>query len=1203
MSNENQIARLRNVLQKPDTVLLIGSGVSLWSGLPTWGGLIHELATYVTSLGRDAGAISKELNGGDLLLAASYGVFELSQSEFSSFIRKFCGSESFKPAEIHRLLIELGPTSFVTTNYDTLIEDAADNNFVSRAGRRLQVVNNRNFVEIGQIIQSSSRDFIFKYHGDIRDSESIILTREQYQSLKSKFRIVNDALTVLLATRPVVMIGFGLRDPDFLSIKDDLMAAFSGPVGEHFAIMPDFTTQETDYWRKQYGIEVVSYATKKLDDGRSDHSALLSLLGSLQTRELAVKPISPPIDWKTLLSRVAGRYLARNRTTDEKIFPLRATVRKNQTTVWEGSVEQIFSEYNRNIIIGGPGSGKSFLLKRRAAQLARDLLEACWSAEAIERPVPILADLRQYNGDLRTLLEAQLPESLSLELLVKSRECIFLLDGANEMPEFLVESGAFQEDLAKLLHFAPNAQITVTGRDGGWWTNIDFSISELQAVDQKWVREYLNGDAGKDNIINRDILEILETPLLLSLVTAKNISTDNIKTPADIHERVFAQIDRSWNLVTSSSVNFSRLLAPLAFALLDNGVEYFSHEDIDFHLANNLCTTDGSSQKVLEFLISENILHVLPQHRIAFFHQTATEYLAAMALATQREGNLDQILSRLTYRRWDQAVFVAIRLLAGDRATELFDRLASIDLVAALRAVQYVTVEQSAIIGSLLQRLLDTKPSESLASAIGFTHTIAHQLQSVPLGSEHEKLLVELANKRNDLGAAAAKELMRLNPGHRGYFLAELVNGIGTYGYMTGLGRALAGDATPEEVEAVLVRLPTKTTLSDGHSSAIEKFASQLPSNDIFVLTQRCFLLSSNGKAILATICAEHYEQWSYDFVVDCLIEGTKDVTYPLYRIIRRRPAEKMILPSKLDALSSALFSILTDQDSGRWAIEVINLLAGRNPDFTTFLLDAASRGSETLYLLCQAAVNSDSIKRYVFLQEVMSDLPTWTEAELELLSANFFWEDAPGDFLRKVFSFKNSKLIGRILTSFSINSKSPSEIATAAWWYDFLEEYVQCDTPDNFVMLSNLTNWIVMDEEFCDLALAKFNEATDKSFSFMARNIIDKMTGVSVDMLSSPAINRLLTSDFGIRNRFGQSILGSLATEVFVQEELLPRFLAAKEDSVERIELAHALYAAGQKHNRRYLLTAEDVALLSADKDKRTPHRQNKEWSLKLGD
>ena len=45
---------LTRVLAQDDTVLFVGSGMSLWAGLPSWSQLIEELAVYLEASGRDA---------------------------------------------------------------------------------------------------------------------------------------------------------------------------------------------------------------------------------------------------------------------------------------------------------------------------------------------------------------------------------------------------------------------------------------------------------------------------------------------------------------------------------------------------------------------------------------------------------------------------------------------------------------------------------------------------------------------------------------------------------------------------------------------------------------------------------------------------------------------------------------------------------------------------------------------------------------------------------------------------------------------------------------------------------------------------------------------------------------------------------------------------------------------------------------------
>jgi hypothetical protein len=290
--------KLKQVLAQEDTVLFIGLGISMWSTLPSWSGLIDELAQFVESAGAKADLVRAEAQKGDLLQAASYGFDELTKQQIGEFIRAACRYGVAKPHEIHRKIVSLGPRCFITTNYDNLIEESLRKWQPDRFFR--PPVTNRHLTETAEIVHARAIDFIFKPHGDAADSESIILTREQYRqllpqgerqaALESR-QAALESLKMLLASRPVVYFGFGLRDPDFIYVRDLLANTYKGGTRDHYAIMADVSDAESDYWRRNYGIHLVSYATTERPDKARDHTALLTLLDTLLEKE----PVSPAV--------------------------------------------------------------------------------------------------------------------------------------------------------------------------------------------------------------------------------------------------------------------------------------------------------------------------------------------------------------------------------------------------------------------------------------------------------------------------------------------------------------------------------------------------------------------------------------------------------------------------------------------------------------------------------------------------------------------------------------------------------------------------------------------------------------------------------------------------------------------------------------------------------------------------------------------
>ncbi|MGA2792999.1 MAG: SIR2 family protein, partial [Roseiarcus sp.] len=237
---------IRSFLDRPDGVIFVGSGISRWAGLPSWQGMIEELAEFLDANGESSALVRHEAAGGDLLQAASYGFSKLTPPGIGEFVRKAVRLGSAKPCEIHKAIVELGPTCYITTNYDDLIEQAL---------REWQPdafypapVTNGHLVEIADILSARSSHFIFKPHGDATDAASIVLTREQYRKLlpDGERHGALEALKTLLVTRPVLYLGFGLRDPDFLYVRDLLLNTFQGATRDHYAIMSDIHDDEPD---------------------------------------------------------------------------------------------------------------------------------------------------------------------------------------------------------------------------------------------------------------------------------------------------------------------------------------------------------------------------------------------------------------------------------------------------------------------------------------------------------------------------------------------------------------------------------------------------------------------------------------------------------------------------------------------------------------------------------------------------------------------------------------------------------------------------------------------------------------------------------------------------------------------------------------------------------------------------------------------
>lgn len=774
--------KLTQILAQDDTILFIGSGISLWSGLPTWGGLIENLAQFIESIpSGNAKLIREEAKAGELLQAASYGFSKLSTYQIGEFIKESCKYYTAIPASIHQKIIELGPSCFITTNYDNLLEQSIRK---WRPNSNFQApITNRQLIATADIIQASARDFVFKLHGDASDSESIILTQEQYGQLLpgGKLNGALKAVEILLASRPVVYIGFGLRDPDFIYLRHLLRNTYEGGVRDHYAIMANINEEQIDYWRKEYGIHLVGYKTKRRDDGTSDHSELLLLLEDLTQKD------SIAIDSSSLtgkeqsdnhgfsaesllaIARYAGKLMRATKANPE--LPIRVYANQkiissqpiSQHNRFNGLIAESFlvSGPKKAILLGAPGAGKSYAIKRATATLADILYKYCLDeqTETENLKAPFIIDLKQYNGDLWSMLEGALPSSLSAKKILADMQVKIFLDSFNEMPREYRENGHYESDFLSFINRIGNAELIIGSRSNDGLTNLGLDIYDLQQIDIR----YIEGEVAKGKLIihgrfEKEIKSLLQKPLYFQLVISGIAKLSINPHPKDLYSSLFKSITTKFNAQYQVDFDLERSLSLPAFNAINRGEEAQSINYILEAINKQIIANDIehiTANDVANWLVSENILIPYSGGLISFFHQSVTEYLAAFELAQQYKKQTDILKDLVRLKRWDQALFLTISLLPSELASSFLETIIEIDFELAMNSVKYLEFGTEEIISRLLIELPD---KVKLHHIFNRSHDKALQ-NDLPLSTIHIPLLEKIVATGDVLGTAALERL------------------------------------------------------------------------------------------------------------------------------------------------------------------------------------------------------------------------------------------------------------------------------------------------------------------------------------------------------------------------------------------------------------------------------------------------------------
>lgn len=221
------LATVFNLIRSEPVCLFLGSGFSLYAGMPT----------------------SKKLTN---LLCGSLNQSQLGKIEVQQDLRKF--TEDYqtlfgrvKLVNVLQQHIDIAPTerhlhdllakipyfkSIITTNYDRLIEDSMGDNGCA-------IVNNSHVFG-----SKRAKTRIFKIHGDIRDGDSIVITTSDYA--KQYNRAFKDpfwaSVISEISAQHIIFLGYGYEDENVWADFDYIEQKLQNRSKKRILISPNISS-------------------------------------------------------------------------------------------------------------------------------------------------------------------------------------------------------------------------------------------------------------------------------------------------------------------------------------------------------------------------------------------------------------------------------------------------------------------------------------------------------------------------------------------------------------------------------------------------------------------------------------------------------------------------------------------------------------------------------------------------------------------------------------------------------------------------------------------------------------------------------------------------------------------------------------------------------------------------------------------------
>ncbi len=248
----------------------IGAGPSMELGLPSWRRLAAEVLEACRRQKRhNFSRIERYYRESKYL--DQFDEVELTHGR--QFLLDVCWNKIADPGgegAIYKEIANLDFLSYFTTNYDNILV-----RHLESTGKAVAVHGNSQ--EDLETVDVDMVPALVKLHGDFSESNSVVLSRSDYQRLYllGQGEAFRTFLKSHLARDRILFLGYSLSDPEIRHIQESLAVNLKRKVSP-IAILANCPEEEIDLWKRRYNIDVVPYSAQG-----SDHSRLATMLSSV----------------------------------------------------------------------------------------------------------------------------------------------------------------------------------------------------------------------------------------------------------------------------------------------------------------------------------------------------------------------------------------------------------------------------------------------------------------------------------------------------------------------------------------------------------------------------------------------------------------------------------------------------------------------------------------------------------------------------------------------------------------------------------------------------------------------------------------------------------------------------------------------------------------------------------------------------------
>ncbi|OUS08711.1 hypothetical protein A9Q96_04565 [Rhodobacterales bacterium 52_120_T64] len=838
------------------------------------------------------------------------------------------------------------------------------------------------------------------------------------------------------------------------------------------------------------------------------------------------------------------------------------------------------------ILVGLPGAGKSFSVGFAASVLAKRLQEASLqeNVDLSDIVIPLAVDMKQYGGSLWDLVEDTLPAGLTLKHLIENFKVKIFVDSFNEMPKKYWNDALYDDDLKRFLEAVGGASTVIASRTAHGMPAKDFKVYTLDSIDEEVAEAaLLKGGFQQESMFRKEMVELVRRPFFYRLLQDGRIDVGSSPDPRSVFNRMFFEQNERFEKHFSQNVDITPILQQVAFTTLNAGTETFNTTELEAAILSSFDTfeiTNIAAIDVVNWLVSEQTLQPLPKGKLAFFHQSVTEYLAATRLASRYENDPTTLREVLRFRRWDQAIMQTMSLLKKESAASFLETIVRVDQGLALSSCKYIEQDRDEIICNVLEKCI-AKHEKSREFDFNLMRAIETDL---PLNASHVPLLRRCVAMRDSIGGAAIKKLAEIQGVEmKSELLALLLEDDRDFNFLiNGVSKALNKLITIEDLAAIsnwVKENPVCNNDDEVTASAIAQALLPLPAEE---LVQSLVPDLDSGVApalaldILCTIARDIKTQAWLDICFRLLPLSLDGASVAIsfitnYSTTRSELSFEKVSEKNIETLVEGVFL------GNIWSLSaLLNICknSGACSEFVKKLGEAESGLRLALLKYCENQLNVERV--FESIQNVLDGKATFSTELPALKSVELDWSGKEELFLRII----NSR--DRALLRAVLKGGHPTEIETLGKLdfgdvLDILEWLKKTEETNNGDQTWFVFQIASLIGSHCDkgtknLLLSELENEESPYRAMIAHKILVYCEELTIDQISERSISYLLSELRHQKMRpWNTFLISEIADQAFVEERLLP--LAFDEDSTFQKNLAAVLEQVGRRHGRRYLV------------------------------